>query len=391
MAAGYVHVEIETVQSSKKPDAPCGDVVRCDRTPAATTVVCADGIGSGIRARIAAEMCVGRLLELMRLGFSLRKAFASVVRTMQQNRDPSRPFAAFTVMRVLNDGMATVLAYEAPPAILINRQHAWALGTRPVELGGALAVESDCYLEPGDALLVTSDGITQAGLGHGLPNGWETDGVVRYVNHCLGEGRISRKIPELIHREARRLWTVGGDDCTAVMALCRRGQIVNILTGPAGHRSQDTALVRRFLQREGLKIVCGGTTAEIVARVLGQRMGIEQNPESLVAPPRYQIAGVDLVTEGAVTLNQAYNLLDEDLRNLTEDSGVTELCAFLQVADRVNILMGTARNRAAGDISFRQRGILTRETIVPLIADKLRAAGKLVVMETVSADSASVG
>jgi hypothetical protein len=391
MAAGYVHVEIETVQSSKKDDAPCGDVVRCDRTPAATTIVCADGIGSGIRARIAAEMCAGRLLELMRLGFSLRQAFASVVRTMQQNRDPSRPFAAFTVLRVLNDGMATVLSYEAPPAILISRRHASTLVTRAVALEGALAVESDCYLEPGDALLVTSDGITQAGLGHGLPNGWQTEGVVRYVNHCLTNGGNPRKIPEQVHREARRLWTVAGDDCTAVMAICRQGQIVNILTGPAGHRSQDTALVRRFMQLEGMKIVCGGTTAEIVARVLGQHMSVEQNPQSLVAPPRYEIAGVHLVTEGAVTLNQVYNLLEEDLRNLTEDSGVTELCALLQIADRVNILVGTARNRAAGDISFRQRGILTRETIVPLIADKLRAAGKLVVLETAGAGRSSLG
>jgi hypothetical protein len=382
MAAGYVHVEVETAQSSKKPDAPCGDVVGCDRTAAATTIVCADGIGSGIRARIAAEMCTSRLLELLRLGFSLRQAFASVVRTMEQNRDPSRPFAAFTVVRVLNDGMATVLSYEAPPAILVSRHHAAELVTRSVELGGAMALESDCYLEPGDGLLVTSDGITQAGLGRGMPNGWQTEGVVRYVNHCLTEGRAPREIPEQVHREARRLWTVGGDDCTAVMALCRRGQIVNILTGPPAHKSQDVAMVRRFMKAEGLKIVAGGTTAEIVARVLGHRMSVEQSPQSLVAPPRYEIEGVDLVTEGAVTLNQVYNLLDEDIRHLKEDSGVTELCALLQIADRVNIHMGTARSLADGDISFRQRGILTREAIVPLIADRLRAAGKLVVVET---------
>jgi len=380
MATGYVHVEVETAQSSKKPDTPCGDLVDCDRTAAATTLVCADGIGSGIRARIAAQMCVGRLLELLRLGFSLRKAFSAVVHTMEQNRDPSRPFAAFSVARVLNDGMATVLSYEAPVAILASRHHAAALMTRAVELGGAFALESDCCLEPGDGLLLTSDGITQAGLGRGMPNGWQTEGVVRYVNHCLTEGRAMKVIPQEVLRAARRLWTVGGDDCTAVMALCRRGQIVNLLTGPPAHRSQDVAMVRRFMKAEGLKIVCGGTTAEIVARVLGTRMTVEQSPQSMVAPPRYEIEGIDLVTEGAVTLNQVYNLLNEDIRDLTEDSGVTELCALLQIADRVNIQMGAARSLAAGDISFRQRGILTREAIVPLIADRLRAAGKLVVI-----------
>lgn len=383
VTASYVHIEVEAAQAAKKPESPCGDVWGCERTVAATTLICADGIGSGIRARIAAQMAVSRVLELLRLKYSLRRAFAAVVRTMEQNRDPSRPFAAFTIARILNDGMTTVLSYEAPPPILISRMHAAALPARGIELGGALAAESECYLEHGDALLVTSDGITQAGLGRGMPDGWESEGVVRYVNHCLTDGRKPRELPAAILREARRLWNGPGDDCTAVLAMCRRGQIVNLFTGPPGHRGQDAAVVRRFMQSAGLKIVCGGTTAEIVSRTLGERLTVEQMASSLVAPPKYEIAGVDLVTEGAVTLNQVYNLLDEDINQLSEDSGVTELCALLQIADRVNIVFGTAKNRATDDISFRQRGILTREAILPLLADKLRAAGKLVVVERV--------
>ena len=110
-------------------------------------------------------------------------------------------------------------------------------------------------------------------------------------------------------------------------------------------------------------------------------MGVEKDPQSLVAPPRYEIPGIDLVTEGAVTLNQVFNVLDEDMAEFTEDSGVTELCALLHVADRVNITAGGAKNQASGDISFRQCGILTRAHILPLIAEKLRADGKLVVLE----------
>jgi len=397
MAAGYVHVEVETAQSAKRPGAPCGDVVACDRTAAFTTLVCADGIGSGIRAHIAAEMGTARLRELLRRGFSLRKAFAAVVRTMQQVRDPGRPFAAVTVARVLNDGMATILGYEMPPAVLVSRRHASMLPQTAVELGGALVQESNCYLEPGDAILLTSDGITQAGIGGTIPLGWQTEGVVRYVNDRLADGLLPREIPQVVHREAIRMWNGvrnrsagktaapagAGDDCTATMALCRQGHIVNVLTGPPANRADDVAAVRRLMQSEGLKFVCGGTTAEIVARVLKQRLRVEQDAKSLIAPPRYEISGIDLVTEGAVTLNQVYNLLDEDIRNLKEDSGVTEFCALVQVADRVNIFVGRARNHANADISFRQRGILDRDRIIPLIADKLRSAGKLVVVEPV--------
>jgi hypothetical protein len=373
----------ESSKSSKWPTAPCGDVFACARTEAATTIVCADGVGSGIRARMAAQMCTSRILDLLKLGFSLRKAMASVVRTMQQNRDPSRPFTAFSVARILNDGMATILGYEAPPAILVGRRHAVPLPTRSIEIGAAMVAESDCWLEPGEGLLLMSDGITQAGLGNGLPNGWGSDGVAGYMNHCLTSGTALAEIPELVCDEARRLSPRGGDDCTVLLALCRPGQVVNILTGPPRVPAHDWQVASAFLKAKGLKIVCGGTTAEIVARTLGQAVRVDEDGEGLVAPPRYEIEGVDLVTEGVVTLNQVCNLLDEPLDRLTEDSGVTELCAYLQTADRVNITYGTAKNRSSGDISFRQQGILTRERILSLIADKLREAGKLVVVRRV--------
>jgi hypothetical protein len=279
--------------------------------------------------------------------------------------------------------LATILAYDAPPSILLSRRHAVALPVRTVEMGGALTAEAECYIEPGDGFLIMSDGITQAGLGHGLARGWETEGVLRFVNDRLTAGHATKDVPSLVHDEARRLWVEGGDDCTAVMALCRRGQIVNVMTGPPSMANRDAGIVRRFLQSEGLKIVCGGTTAEIVARVLGERVSVERDPQSMIAPPRYEIDGVDLVTEGAVTLNQAYNIIDEDLALIKEDSGVTELCSLLQVADCVHFWLGGARNLASGDISFRQCGILTRDRIVPLLAEKLRAAGKLVVLENV--------
>jgi len=383
MAADYVHIELEAAQSSKRPAAPCGDVFACDRTAAATSIVCADGIGTGIRASIAARMCASRLLELLRLGFSLRKAFSAVVRTMQQNRDPSRPFAAFTLARILNDGTASILTYDAPPPILVGRHHAAPLPVRPIEVDTALVAEADCWLEPGDGLLLMSDGITQAGLGCGLREGWQTDGVARYASHCLTSGAPPREIPDMVHKEARRLSPRGGDDCTVLLALCRSGQVMNLLTGPPRDPARDRHVVRRFMEAKGLKIVCGGKTAEIVAQVLGTPLGVEQDASSLTVPPRYEIEGVDLVTEGAITLNQVYNVLDEPLEMLTEDSGVTELCTFLQLADRVNLFLGGAQNRAHGDITFRQQGILTRQRILPLIADKLRAAGKLVVMERV--------
>ncbi len=110
---------------------------------------------------------------------------------------------------------------------------------------------------------------------------------------------------------------------------------------------------------------------------------MEENPQSLLAPPRYQIEGIGLVTEGAVTLNQLYNVLDEDPSAFEEVSGVTELHALVHAADRINIWIGGAENPATTDISFRQQGILSRHKILPLLAKKLQEMGKLVVVKEV--------
>jgi hypothetical protein len=383
MANAYVHIELETAQSPKRPHAPCGDVFACDRTAVASTIVCADGIGSGIRARIAAQMCVSRVLQLVKLGFSLRKAMASVVGTMQANRDPSRPFTAFSVARIMNDGIATIFSYDAPTPILVSRYHAAPLPVRTVEMNAAIVNEADCWLEPGDGLLLMTDGVTQAGLGSGLAEGWRTEGAAEYINHCLTNGSILSEIPELVHDEARRLSTRGGDDCTILLAHCRRGQVVNLLTGPPQDHTRDREIVNRFIKSPGKKIVCGGTTSEIVSRTIGKKVIVDQESESMIAPPRYDIEGIDLVTEGVVTLNQVYNLLDEPPERLVEDSGVTELCRMLRNADRINFFVGGVQNRANGNISFRQQGILTRDRILPLITEKLRTAEKLVVIEYV--------
>lgn len=384
MDKGYIHVEIETAQVPKRAGNPCGDVVAYERTPSHTTLVVSDGMGHGIKAHVAAQMCVSRVLELVKQGFSLRKAFASVVNTMNQAKETDLPYAVFTVVRILNDGVTTVLSYEMPPPIFVTNRYANILPQRTVTVEGSLIGEANCHIATGEGIVVVSDGITQAGLGRGLASGWTPEGTRQFISDCISDRIKLRSLPDSILTKARQLWQIGlGDDCTAVLALCRRGKTVNILTGPPKNRLKDQAIARQFLKRGGTKVICGGTTSKIVAEFLDKPLRVEENPQSMLAPARFMIDGVDLVTEGAVTLNQVYNVLDEDSTSFDEESGVTELHELLTTADRINFVIGGAVNPATRDISFRQKGILTRQAIIPLIVDKLEKAGKLVVVEQV--------
>lgn len=380
----YLHVDIDVAQASKRSGAPCGDRWFVERTAGWTALACIDGIGSGVRANLAATMAGNRMMELLRRGFSMRDAFGRLVATMNRWRDPSLPYAAFSLARILNDGLTTVLSYDAPPPLLVLEHGVEEMPQRSFVMESAVIGEAATSLVPGEGLLLMSDGITQAGLGHGLSAGWTARGVADFANQHVRAKRPRRELPLVIQHRAKSLCgPVYHDDCTVLLADCRKGIIVNILTGPPVTLAGDEAAVTDFMAREGLKVVCGGTTARVVARITGKPIKRHADNVSLIAPPRSRIDGIDLVTEGAVTLNQVYNIIEADPAYYEPDSGVSELSILLRTADRVNILAGQADNPAATGIEFRQQGILTRANILPLLVDRLRKMGKLVVFAEV--------
>ncbi len=378
-----LHIDITEYQSSKNPIAPCGDVVSFERNESGTIIILCDGIGSGFKAHIAAKMCISRIKGLLKRGFSLRKTFSNVVKTMEQWKSPQKPYCAFTLARIRNDGEVTILSYEAPTAILLSST-AVEIPQRTFVVDGIIAKESNCFLIPSEGLILISDGISQSGLGRRLPRGWTGEMIAQYVTDLMNDNVDRKLIVHAIHDKGLSLCNnIRQDDCTVVYASCRVGKSVNIFTGPPSNKNMDKRIVANFLDMPGPKVVCGATTAAIVARQSGGKLDIEHQSQSLLAPPRYYINGINLVTEGAVTLNQLCNIIDVDPCQLEEDSGVTDLYSMLKNADKVNFILGMGLNPVSGDISFCQKGILTRDKIVPLIAEKLRAKGKLVLITRV--------
>jgi hypothetical protein len=384
MAQRYLHIDITSHQTAKHLDGPCGDVVAQRRTDMCTDVILCDGIGSGIKAHIAATLHVSRMQKMLAEGFSLRRTFASVIATVDKWRDPAKPYAAVILMRILNDGEVTILTYDAPASVLVSRNHADVLPQRPFLIDDAVAQQSSCFLEPGEGVLLFSDGITQAGIGNGSMQGWTSEGAAGHASRLLAAGCRVSDIPEAIQQEAMRLdGNVSRDDMTVVSAHCRSGRMLHILTGPPADKRLDADVVNRFLALDGPKVVCGATTAAIVARVTGRKLAIDRQPTSLIAPPKYALEGIDLVTEGAVTLNQLCNILDVPEEEFEETNPVTELADLLAQADRVNFILGRGANPANDSMGFRQQGIIKREAIVPLLAKRLRAQGKLVTVNTI--------
>ncbi|MFA6358426.1 MAG: SpoIIE family protein phosphatase [Candidatus Omnitrophota bacterium] len=376
------YIGISIAQVNKSAGTVCGDYVLSERTEEATTVILCDGIGSGIKAHVAAVMAANRLMELLRLGFSLRQACAKVVMTMHAARTQDIPFSAFCVCRILSDGQVTIISYEMPAPVIVEQMAVSVASQRFITLGNEVIAETYFRLHMQSSLFLFSDGVSQAGMGRVFKFGWKEEGVAQLIRSAFSQQAAMKDMPRMILEKVRQYSGPDyGDDSTVVFLQCRKAKTVHILTGPPAQRQSDQKVIERFRRLPGNKIICGSTTADIAAQCLGVPVRSKPVSEAYYKPPQYEIAGIDLVTEGALTMNQVYNILEEDPRSYEADSCVSSLCLFLRSADAVNLLVGTAANPGYQNIIFRQMGVLPRLVIVQKIVEKLKKMGKLVTIE----------
>ncbi len=378
-------VEDAVLQARKNRHFVCGDFYLCTRMLTGTVAVLCDGIGSGVYANVSAISCGNRLMALLESGLSLRAAAGQVAESMNRARTEDAPFAAFVALRILPGGHFTAYAYENPGPILIRNGTATPLKQQFIALKYEIIAESAGILGEGDSVLLMTDGVTHAGLGGGFATGWGIDGVAGEINAYFRQGGAPHA---LLPRVLRTAYMISGraywDDTSLALLTCREANELTVLTGPPASRADDRRVLEQFITAPGRKAICGSTTTDIAARVLERPAKIVSMDISPDSPPEYRMDGVDLVTEGAVTLNQALNLLESDVDLTAGESPVFRLCRLLLDADAVTLLVGGGFNAAQTEDSLlRQLGVKPRQRVVERIAEFLREKGKLVVVRAV--------
>ncbi|MDR1664714.1 MAG: SpoIIE family protein phosphatase [Clostridiales bacterium] len=357
----------------------CGDYCVCERTEAGTLYVLCDGIGSGVYANIAAILSAERLTGLMRGGMPQREAAELVASSMHRARSEDIPYSAFSVALVLPDGFFTVYTYDAPTPVFLGASGASALTPRFYNAGYEVIAESEGRLREGDALLLMSDGVTQSGMGHGYGLGIGSEGAADFINRNYKTVPVN-ELPEQLTKYCASLANRRyEDDTTAALLHCRKAAELTLLTGPPSRPNMDKTYAEIILNGGGgKKVVCGSTTLDIIARELGVPAEAVMGDASLGAPPEYTLPGVDLAAEGAVTLNQVCNIIDEPPELFEEENVVQKLCVMLKASDVVHLHIGTAANDAHESLFFKQMGVRLRRSAIKDLTEKLRGMGKLV-------------
>ncbi len=357
----------------------CGDSYKVFQTPESTVVVLSDGLGSGIKANVLATLTVEIVGGLISGNLSTHEVVETLIATLPVCKWRGIAYSTFSILRIYDTGQATLVEYDSPTSLRIrDGERVYPMTGSELEVFGKSIRESHFRLRPGDLFVQMSDGIIHAGVGTTLRMGWQEEGVQSYLSHVAPtSGGDPNKLATSITRQARDLWMSNpGDDGTVVVTRYRKARNASVITGPASDKKEMPRMLNDFLNSSGAKIVCGGTTSHLVAERLKKDVEIDFKYLDSGLPPTAKIEGMDLVTEGMLTLNKVVDYMKHGIPDC-EENAATELLNILRSSDGISFMVGLARNAAHQNANFPPE-LLLRRTVVETLAGLLRQEGKTV-------------
>ncbi len=368
----------------------CGDRVVVSYTDNSTVVVLADGLGSGVKANILATLTSTILSTLLVEGCELAEAIDTVSATLPTCQIRQVAYSTFTAFQLFDHGEAILVEFDNPKTIILRNQRECLVDRRVREIRGRKIVESRFHVCVGDQIVMISDGILHAGLGTILNFGFERKDI---VNHILATSKPRDRAKDT----ARNLLFVVNDlyqnqpmdDSTVcVVHVLKRTKSV-VMVGPPSEQEMDKEIVYQLLGASGKKIVCGGTTAQIVSRIT--QTPIEMSGElhfNNDLPPTAFIRGIDLVSEGVLTLGRVKDLLSEVvkdeikkevlLESKATDGATRMIKLLLQECSEIHFIVGLADNPAHSQVAYSPLSLSMKRRLIEQIAEYLRFCGKIV-------------
>ena len=334
----------------------CGDHVDVvEEIDGSVVVVLADGLGSGVKASILSTLTSKIISTMMAEGLSIEECVSTIAATLPVCAERGVAYSTFTIIHLLNNQTAEIIQYDNPHVILIRDGENYDYPKSELNIGGKKIFKSVIKLEENDVFVAMSDGCPHAGLGTYYNFGWRREDIIGFMEAIIAGGYTAKNLSTMLVDECNRLYgNKPGDDTTACVIKIRKREPMNILFGPPYNRDDCDRMMSLFFSKAGKHIVCGGTTASIAAKYLGKMVTTPLKFERTDVPPISFIEGVDLVTEGVITVNRvveyAKDYLGENKHyehwNFKKD-GASMICRLLfEEATDINFYVGRAINPA---------------------------------------------
>ncbi|MDY5956860.1 MAG: SpoIIE family protein phosphatase [Frisingicoccus sp.] len=382
-----VSIDVSWKSLNKHEEELCGDKVEILKTDDSDIIILADGMGSGVKANILATLASKILGTMFLEGEPIEEAVETLASTLPICKVRGVAYSTFSILQIFHNGDAYLVEFDNPSCVFVRNKKLMKIPENYREISGKKIREYRFKVEPNDCFVLMSDGTIYAGVGELLNLGWTWESMAEYTLKCAKETKSAARIASLLSQACDDLYQQRpGDDTTVAVARVIERRIVNIFTGPPKDKEDDRKLMMDFMASEGKKIVCGGTTSKIAAQYLGQNI-TNNNDGTKEVPPTANIRGIDLVTEGVLTMSHTFKLLrrfdegdiDEEFFDaLDANNGGAKLARILlEDCTEVNLFVGKANNEAnyEGNTLF---DISIRKNLVVQLKEILEHLGKQV-------------
>ena len=284
----------------------CGDHVDIvEQDENSTVIVLADGLGSGVKASILSTLTSKIISTMMAEGLPIEECVSTIAATLPVCSVRGVAYSTFTIIHLKNNETAEIIQYDNPQVIVIRDEENYDYPKTEMNIGGKKIFKSVIKLRENDIFVAMSDGCPHAGIGISYNFGWKREDIISFVESLAPVGYTAKTLSTIIVDECFKLYGgKPGDDATACIVRIRKREPMNILFGPPSNRDDANRMMSLFFSKEGKHIICGGTTSSIAAKYLNKPIKASLNFEKADVPPIAEIEGVDLVTEGVITVNK---------------------------------------------------------------------------------------
>lgn len=410
-----MYIECEIRQLNKYGEELCGDNADIVRNDNNTVIVLSDGLGSGVKANILSTLTKKIASTMLSNGMDVEEVVETLINTLPMCQSRKMAYSTFSIIQIFDNNEVTLVEFDNPAAFYIHNGRITQYHSSSVVISGKDIKISKFKLSKGDFLVLISDGMIHAGLGGLIKLGWSWEKIGNFLQRNIDEEMSAAFIAEKLIFIANELYQGKiGDDTSVVVVKARDKRNLTVAVGPPVEKNKDVEMVSLFLHSPGKKVVCGGTTANIVAKAMNKEIKVVLDKNNSNVPPKGEIEGIDLVTEGIITLSKTVEILDvikehdikrtnNNLQNIYAIYGAKEtaqavldkitekvdyepqnpaeeIALELHKADYIKFIVGRAINPAHQNPDFPVQSGLKFKIIKELI-EKLQINGKEIEVE----------
>lgn len=344
-------------------DKICGDTFMQRYIPnqRRTVAVLSDGMGHGIKANILSTLTASIIVNMGQANETIVNIAQTILHTLPVCNIRGISYSTFTIVDINhNTNVVQVIEYDNPQTLVFRSEKQLELERQKIVLENPNSEQrplqtlfsSTFIATEGDRIILCSDGVTQSGIGTDqYPFGWGLKNLTKYcTDKITSNPTISSNdlTMDVLKNAYQADLSRSKDDITCAAFTFRQSRRLLFCSCPPATEKGFDKLAQNIIDYTGQTIICGYPLAEKISEKLKSPIRKNATSTDPNLPPLWFIDGVDLITEGFLTLTRVIDIM-ENYEDMTTGRGPAyRIIKMMLNSDHIQMVIGTKESTTDG-------------------------------------------